>query len=124
MPKGLFFSYANINMCRLYLSVPCKLFNRCLEDDNFDYTVDMKYILILTAILSFNTHASECVLSAGTHEDEKIQTSFQTSTSSECRDLASKIKENHFFGLIDENTELVNIKYIFQDETGATKEEI
>ncbi len=86
--------------------------------------MNMKYILLLTAFLSIHAIAHECVLSAETSTQEKIQTAFQTSNSSDCRDLASKIKDNHFFGLIDENTEVMKIKYIFRDETGPIKEEI
>jgi len=84
----------------------------------------MKYIILISLLLSLKAIANECLLSAETHMKEKIQTAFQTSTSSDCRDLASKIKDNHFFGLIDENTEVMKIKYIFRDETGPIKEEI
>jgi hypothetical protein len=57
-----------------------------------------------------------------TQTKEKLETAFQTKNITECRELALKTKENHFFGLLEKDSEVIELKYLFKDENGPIKE--
>ena len=82
----------------------------------------MKYILIASILMSINASAEECALTVTTQTKEKIETAFQTKNITECRELALKTKENHFFGLLEKDSEVNELKYLFKDENGPIKE--
>ena len=72
--------------------------------------------------MSINASAEECALTVTTQTKEKIETAFQTKNITECRELALKTKENHFFGLLEKDSEVIELKYLFKDENGPIKE--
>ena len=82
----------------------------------------MKYILIASILMSINAQAQECTLTVKTQTKEKLETAFQTKNITECRELALKTKENHFFGLLEKDSEVIELKYLFKDENGPIKE--
>jgi hypothetical protein len=82
----------------------------------------MKYILIASILMSINAQAQECTLTVKTQTKEKLETAFQTKNITECRELALKTKENHFFGLLEKDSEVIELKYLFKHENGPIKE--
>jgi hypothetical protein len=72
--------------------------------------------------MSINASAEECALTVTTQTNEKIETAFQTKNNTECRELALKTKENQFFGLLEKDSEVIELKYLFKDENGPIKE--
>lgn len=84
----------------------------------------MKYLATFTFLISLNIVAGECHLDALTQNDEKIETSFQTKSSEDCKDLANNSGTNRFFGILGSDTVLTQIQYHYKDSSDTLKEEI
>jgi hypothetical protein len=72
--------------------------------------------------MSINAWAEECALTVTTQTNEKIETAFQTKNITECREMALKTNGNQFFGLLEKDSVVIELKYVFKDENGPIKE--
>lgn len=84
----------------------------------------MKKMIFGILIISSSLQASECRLTGILISDEKIETSFVTSTLDECRNLAAKTGTNNFFGLVEKENKLIETKVSFQASNEALKDTV
>jgi hypothetical protein len=80
----------------------------------------MKQLLILSILISMNAFSAECKLTGILESDKKIETSFVTSTSAQCKALAQRTRTNHFFGLVEQGDQLVETVMRFKQEETLT----
>lgn len=84
----------------------------------------MKNIFFGFLIFSSSLYANECKLTGILLSDEKIETSFVTSTMEECRSLATKTGSNNFFGLVEKKNKLLETKVSFRETAEAVKDTV
>lgn len=75
----------------------------------------MKTVFFLF-LISASSYAAECRLTGILKSDKTLETSLSTETSLECEALAKKSQQNDFFGLIEENDELIETTMSFEED--------
>ena len=109
---------------QILITLHCKRFRPPHWCIKFFYNPHMKKMIFAILIISSSVQASECKLTGILLSDEKIETSFVTSTLDECRTLAAKTGTNNFFGLVEKENKLIKTKVSFRQDEGSLKDAV
>lgn len=63
--------------------------------------------------------AAECKLIGVLESEQKIETSFVTSTMDACKVMAENTKTNNFYGLVEKDDLLIETRMYFKEEETA-----
>ena len=87
----------------------------------------MKPLILGLFFLSFAAHAENCKIVAVVDDGQEVFTAkikLKVATASDCKDSASSIEKNHFFGAFTKQEKILKAKYKFRKGLKKIKGEV
>jgi hypothetical protein len=76
----------------------------------------MKIFYFFFTLYAMPVVAAECKLIGVLESTQSIETSFVTATIEGCKAMAESTKSNNFYGLVENQDQLVETRFLFKEE--------